>query len=386
MNQTIYLDYAASTPIDKRVSAAMVRCLNSEYSANPSASHRLGKIVSDLIERNRYYVSKLINADSSEIIWTSGATESNNLAIIGTVLANKHLGNHIITSMTEHDSVLQVCKYLESLGFSVTYLNPLQDGSIDLSELNNNITNKTILVSIMLVNNETGVVQDIQKISNIVKSKDIFLHVDATQAVGKIPIDVNRLAVDLMSFSAHKMYGPKGIGALYIREQSQITINPIFYGGLQERNLRPGTLVTHQIVGFGEACKIAINEVERDFEHAKKIRSHFFQSMQGYIRANFSFAQTLPYIFNVHFIKMNDVIKKQLDVSDTLMLSSKSSCSNHKENNYSHVLQAIGICENTMKNSYRISVGRHTTEEEIFAATSILKKMHREQCHVLASV
>jgi cysteine desulfurase len=378
MNQVIYLDYAASTPVDKRVCAAMLACLNSSQFANASSPNRLGKQVAELIEQNRTYVAELIHADHQEIIWTSGATESNNLAIIGTVLANRHLGNHVITSKIEHDSVIQAFKYLESLGVKVTYLNLLPDGSIDLEELSESISNKTILVSIMYVNNETGSIQDIPKISNIVKNKNVIFHVDATQAAGKIPIDVAMLSVDLMSLSAHKMYGPKGIGALYINESAQLTLQPSLHGGSQEKRLRPGTLATHQIVGFGEACKIAIHEMEHDLNHVTRLRADFFQDMDQYIQPNLPLGKTIPYIFNIYLSKMDDEIMKQMYQSPRLILSAKSACSNHDKNTHSHVLQALGLNMMQMSRSCRISIGKYTTREEMQKAVNILKKMHQE--------
>lgn len=373
-NSVIYLDYAASTPIDHCVATAMANYLQADNHANPSAPHYLGKLAKNIIEENRQHIANLIGADSSEIVWTSGATESNNLAIIGTALANQHVGNHIITLATEHESVLQSCQYLESKGFNLSFLALDIDGRIDLNTLKELSPQRTLLLSVSLINNEIGTIQDIKSIAEHCQTYGIIFHVDASQAAGKIPINVNEIPIDLMSLSAHKMYGPKGIGALYIRNQSHLNIHPILQGGKQENGMRAGTLATHQIIGFGEACKIAKNNMSADLQKAYQLRELFFAKIGDLAKANIPQQYASPYIFNIHFPQLTRETQKKLDQLTQVIFSAKSACSHHQKDKQSHVLTALGLAKEVIQNSYRFSIGRFTTPQQLANAIAILRE------------
>lgn len=373
LSKILYFDYAAATPVDGHVCQVMSAFLTSHHYANPSATHKMGQLVKQIVEDNRQLVAHLIGAESHEMIWTSGATESNNLALLGVAQAYRHLGNHIITVATEHESILKPCDYLKRQGFQVSCLKPNQDGRLDLDIFRAHITNQTILASVMLVNNETGVIQDIKSIAEIARQANILLHVDAAQAGGKLEMDVKMLGVNLMSLSGHKMYGPKGIGALYINHDSNIELYPVQHGGLQENGLRPGTLATHQIVGFGEACKVARQSLKSDYQHAVKLREMFLSLASDFALPNFPLDYTSPYIINIWFPTLSEKGRKLLNDSNELILSSRSACSNHSQKSVSHVLEALEFDHKVMQNSYRLSIGRFTKEDEIVRAVSILK-------------
>ncbi len=365
-SSNFYFDYLASTPLDPRVLARVVECLASqEHFGNASSqNHRYGWQAAELIEIARQQVADLINADSREIVWTSGATEANNLAIKGVAGFYQRKGKHIITMRTEHASVLHSCAHLEENGFTVTYLNPTVQGLLDLDELQAAIRPDTILTSIMWVNNETGVIQDIEQISQITRKNGVILHVDAVQAAGKIAIDVRKFAADLLSFSAHKVYGPKGIGALYVRRTPRIRLAPQIHGGGQESGLRSGTLPTHQIVGMGEAFAIAKAQLFQDQLHTAELGARLWQGLRNIvgIELNGHFSERVPHCLNVSFASVD---AEALILSLTgLALSTGSAC-HSAHTTASPVLKAMGLSAERARNALRISFGRFTTVDEI---------------------
>ncbi len=390
MNKTIYLDYAATTPVDQRVAAKMVDCMTNEGCfANPaSSSHHLGREARGKVEVARRQVASLINAKPQEIIWTSGATESNNLALKG--VAHYHTKicpstkqvierKHIVTCRTEHKAVLDTCKHLEKEGYSVTYLTPECDGQICMQQFNDALREDTVLVSIMHVNNEIGVVQDIEAIAEICSQRNIVFHVDAAQSAGKITIDVSKTPVDLMSFSGHKIYGPKGIGALYVRETQRVQVEPMIHGGGHESGLRSGTLATHQIVGMGEAFEIAQNELQTDSEHISNLRNKLWGSIQslGGVQLN-GFdeiyktdgkAQQVAGILNVSFEGIEG--ESLLYALSELAVSSGSACTSANAEP-SYVLRALGRDDQAAQSSIRFSIGRFTTETDIDRAIEVI--------------
>ncbi|MGB9098180.1 IscS subfamily cysteine desulfurase, partial [Erwinia sp.] len=328
MKVPIYLDYAATTPADPRVAEKMIKCLTLDGTfGNPaSRSHRFGWQAEEAVDIARNQVAELIGADPREIVFTSGATESDNLAIKGAAHSYHEKGRHIITSQTEHKAVLDTCIQLEREGFEVTYLAPQSNGVIDLDLLQSAMREDTILVSIMHVNNETGVVQDIAKISELCQTRGILFHVDATQSVGKLPVDVSQIPVDLMSFSAHKLYGPKGIGGLYVRRKPRIRLEAQIHGGGHERGMRSGTLPVHQIVGMGEAFRIAKEEMTEEMARLSTLRSKLWAGFSEIeeVNLNGDLAAGAPNILNVSF---NYVDGESLIMTlKDLALSSGSAC------------------------------------------------------------
>lgn len=372
----IFLDYAAGTPVDPKVAKKMMGylMLNDTF-ANPSSiSHRFGWRSAKAIEDARKELADLINCDSSEIIWTSGATESNNLAIKGLAISRQAQGNHIITSETEHKSVLNTCQFLEEQGFEVTYLTPESDGILDLEKIDQACRADTILISIMHVNNEIGVIQEIDKIGAIAKKHGIAFHVDAAQGLGKLAINLADLPIDLMSFSAHKIYGPKGVGALYIREKSNLDLSPQMHGGGQERGLRPGTLATHQIVGMGEACAIAKHEMKKDIAHITALSDRFLEGIKNKIaKLNTPVHQSYRGIINVSFNYTGDD-PLIIDIEDHMAVSSHSAC-NSSQAAVSYVLLSLGLKDSVMKNTLRISIGRFSTEKDIDSAIKSIQEV-----------
>ena len=365
----IYLDYMATTPLDPRVLQKMLPYLgsvNEGIFGNPSSKHYYGLQAKGGVEEARSQAATLINCDPKNIVWTSGATEANNLAIKGAGYFYKRQGKHIITSKTEHKSVLDTCKYLETQGFAVTYLNPEPDGLIAIDKLEQALRQDTILVSIMHVNNETGVIQDIEKISELTRTKGILLHVDAVQSAGKLPIDLQKLKVDLMSFSAHKVYGPKGVGALYLRSQPRLHLIPQIHGGSQENNLRAGTLPTHQIVGMGEAFRLAALEMIEENQRLLLLREKLWEGIKtlGKIYINGSTTHRIAHNLNISFDDIDSELL--LAALKDLAVSSVSACIKNTEPSY--VLKAMGVPEKLAANTIRISLGRFTTENEITAA------------------
>lgn len=304
LKRPLYLDYAATTPVDKRVIASMNTCLSLEDCfGNPASSHVYGVGARNQVEAARENVARLLNTTARTLIFTSGATESNNLALKGVANFYQNKGRHIVTCQSEHRAVLDPCQYLEAQGFTVTYLRPNALGLIDINEFEAALRVDTILVSIMQVNNETGVIQDISTLSAITRKHGILFHMDAAQSVGKIPIDLQKLPIDLLSCSAHKVYGPKGIGALYINDNPRVKLMPLLHGGSQERKLRAGTLPTHQIVGMGEAFRIAKTEMDTEIERLQSLRDLLWQGISHLpnIALNGHPTQCVPGIINLHF-------------------------------------------------------------------------------------
>jgi cysteine desulfurase len=365
----IYLDYAATTPVDPRVAEKMWQYLiaDGEF-ANAASLHGPGKKAHAAIEHAREQVAALLNADASEIIWTSGATESDNLAIKGAVHLYERRGKHIITAKTEHKAVLESCQQLEKEGYAVTYLMPEKNGVISIEQIKAALRDDTLLISIMNVNNETGVMQDIDAIATLTKEHGILFHVDATQAIGKIAIDVKKTPIDLLSLSAHKVYGPKGIGALYLRKKPRIRVEPFIHGGGHEQGMRSGTLATHQIVGLGEALAIAQEEMQSDYQRITKLREDFIQALRSIpnFHLNSELSVSVPHIINVRFDNMlADAILEKLPM---IAASTASACQG-KGTEGSYVLRAMGYSDAEVKASIRFSLGKFTTEEEIKHAT-----------------
>ena len=367
---SIYLDYAATTPVDPRVVQKMQACLGLEGAfANPASDHALGAVAKALVEEARAQVAKLLHTVPRSIIFTSGATESINLALKGVAHAYPDRGKHIMTAKTEHSAVLDSCAYLKSIGYEVTYLDPLPNGLIALEDFKAACRSDTVLISLMQVNNETGVVQDIAAMAAIARDRGIIFHVDAAQSVGKIPIDVQALKGDLLSFSGHKIYGPKGVGVLYVGDSPRIRLTPQMHGGGQERGFRAGTLATHQIVGLGEACRIARESMESDSKAIAALRDAFWQGIQVLpgVMANVSIANTVPHILNLRFegLDAQSLIKGL--AMDGLAFSQASAChATHLAPSY--VLRAMGLSDQQAAASLRFSFGRFTSRDDIAQA------------------
>lgn len=376
MKLPIYLDYAATTPADPRVASKMMQFLTLDGTfGNPaSRSHRFGWQAEEAVDVARNQVAELVNADPREIIFTSGATESDNLALKGAAHAQRARGQHIITSQTEHKAVLDSCKQLESEGFTVTYLTPPANGIITPDAVRAALRDDTVLVSLMHVNNEIGVIQDIAAIGELCRARDILFHVDATQSVGKLPIDLSELKVDLMSFSAHKLYGPKGIGALYVRRKPKVTIDAQMHGGGHERGMRSGTLPVHQIVGMGEAFHLAREAQESEMARLATLRARLWQGLSALdgVQLNGDLAQSAPNILNISFAGVDG--ESLIMALKDLALSSGSACTSASMEP-SYVLRAIGLDEALAHSSLRFSLGRFTTEEEIDYAIALVQKV-----------
>lgn len=369
----IYFDYSATTPVDPRVGKKMIPWLTECYGNPASRSHAFGWEAEDAVEQARANVAALVNADPREIIWTSGATESDNLAIKGAAHFYAGRGRHIITVKTEHKAVLDTCRELEREGFEVTYLDVRANGLIDIDVFKAALRPDTILVSVMSVNSEIGVIQDIEQIGEICRDKGIIFHVDAAQATGKIVIDLARQKVDLMSFCAHKTYGPKGIGALYVRRKPRIRIEAQMHGGGHERGFRSGTLATHQIVGMGEAFRIAREEMATDNERVRRLRDQLWAgiSEMDEVYLNGDFEQRVPQNLNVSF---NYVEGESLIMGiKELAVSSGSACTSASLEP-SYVLRALGRSDELAHSSIRFTLGRFTTEQHIDYAIDLLKK------------
>ena len=379
MRLPIYLDYMATTPIDPRVAAKMTECLTNDgiFGNAASRNHSYGHAADAAIQTARQQLADLIHADPHEIIWTSGATESINLALKGVANFYHRKGKHIITATTEHKAVLDCCDYLSSRGFTITYLQPQKNGLIDLNDLEQALRDDTILVSIMHVNNEIGVIQDIAKIGELVKSRGILFHVDAAQSLGKLPINLDQLPIDLMSFSAHKMYGPKGIGALYLRSKPKVRLEPLLHGGGHEQGLRSGTLPTHQIVGFGEACRIANMEMFAEEKRILQLREYLWHgiSQLEQVYLNGDHEQRVAGNLNVSFAGVNG--EALMFALRNLAVSSGSACTSATIEP-SHVLSALTIPDTLAQSSVRFSIGRFTTSAEIdFAIKEIQQAVIR---------
>ena len=368
----VYLDYAATTPVDKRVAEKMIPYLTETFGNPASNSHAFGWTAEEAVEKARADIAALINADSKEIVFTSGATESDNLAIKGAANFYKTKGKHLITVKTEHKAVLDTMRELERQGFEVTYLGVQENGLIDLEELKAAIRDDTILISVMWVNNEIGVVQDIPAIGEICRERKIIFHVDAAQACGKVPVDVEAAKIDLLSMSGHKVYGPKGIGALYVRRKPRVRLEAQMHGGGHERGFRSGTLPTHQIVGMGEAFRIAKEELEQDMAHYTKLRDIFLKGIEGIeeVYINGDLEHRAPNNLNVSF---NFVEGESLIMAvKELAVSSGSACTSASLEP-SYVLRALGRNDELAHSSLRITFGRMTTEEEVQFAAELIK-------------
>ena len=368
----VYLDYAATTPVDKRVAEKMIPYLTETFGNPASNSHAFGWTAEEAVEKARADIAALINADPKEIVFTSGATESDNLAIKGAANFYKTKGKHLITVKTEHKAVLDTMRELERQGFEVTYLGVQENGLIDLEELKAAIRDDTILISVMWVNNEIGVVQDIPDIGEICRERKIIFHVDAAQACGKVPVDVEAAKIDLLSMSGHKVYGPKGIGALYVRRKPRVRLEAQMHGGGHERGFRSGTLPTHQIVGMGEAFRIAKEELEQDMAHYRKLRDIFLKGIEGIeeVYINGDLEHRAPNNLNVSF---NFVEGESLIMAvKELAVSSGSACTSASLEP-SYVLRALGRNDELAHSSLRITFGRMTTEEEVQFAAELIK-------------
>ena len=367
MNKLVYLDYAATTPIDEQVAQKMMQYMTFDgVFGNPaSRSHGFGWQAEEAVETARQQIADLINADPREIVFTSGATESNNLAIKGVAQFYRGKGNHIITSKIEHKAVLDVCRELETEGFDITYLEPQQGtGLITVEQVQEAIREDTILVSLMMVNNELGTLTDVAAIGEITREKGIVLHVDAAQAAGKTPINLDTMKIDLMSFSGHKVYGPKGIGALYVRRKPRIRLKAQMHGGGHERGMRSGTLATHKIVGMGEAFAVAAERMQADEARIETLRQRLWDGLKDMdeIYLNGDIDHSIPNIVNISF---NFVEGESLMMSlKDFAVSSGSACTSATLEP-SYVLRAIGLSDELAHSSIRFSFGRYTTEQDI---------------------
>lgn len=368
----IYMDYSATTPVDPRVVDKMVPYLREQFGNPASRSHAYGWDAERAVEEAREQVAALVKADPREIIWTSGATESDNLAIKGAAHFYKSRGKHVVTVKTEHKAVLDTCRELEREGFEVTYLDVKSDGLVDLDVLKATLRPDTIVVSIMFVNNEIGVIQDIEAIGEICRERGIIFHVDAAQATGKVDIDLSRLKVDLMSFSAHKTYGPKGVGALYVRRKPRVRIEAQMHGGGHERGMRSGTLPTHQIVGMGEAFRIAREEMATENERVRMLRDRLLRGLSEIeeVYVNGDMERRIPHNLNLsfNFVEGESLIMAIKDVA----VSSGSACTSASLEP-SYVLRALGRNDELAHSSIRFTVGRFTTEQDVDYVVDLLK-------------
>lgn len=374
MKRAIYLDYSATTPVDPRVSDLMNQFLlpTGEFGNPASRSHSYGWTAEQAVEQARANIANLVNADPREIIWTSGATESDNLAVKGVARFYRKKGTHLVTSSIEHKAVLDSCRYLESEGFEVTYIDPDQNGIINPEDVRSAITDNTTLVSIMHANNEIGVLNDIEAIGEITREKGVFFHVDAVQSAGKVPIDLQTMKVDLMSFTAHKLYGPKGVGALYVRRKPRVRLEPLIHGGGHERGMRSGTLPTHQIVGMGEAFRIAGQEMALENARLLNLRQRFWDQLKDMeeVYLNGDEHQRIPGNLNVsfNFVEGESLIMALQDIA----VSSGSACTSASLEP-SYVLRALGLNDELAHSSLRITLGRFNTEQEVDTAAQQIR-------------
>ena len=373
MKLPIYLDYAATCPMDKRVAKKMMEymTLDGVFGNPASRSHKFGLQAEEAVDIARNQIADLIGADSREIVFTSGATESDNLAIKGVAHFYQTKGKHIITCKTEHEAVLDTCRQLEREGFEVTYLDPKSDGLVDLEELKATIRPDTILVSIMHVNNEIGVIQDIKAIGDICRERKVLFHTDATQSVGKLPINLAELNVDLLSMSSHKLYGPKGIGALYVRRKPRVRLEAIIHGGGHERGMRSGTLPVHQIVGMGEAYRIAKEEMADEMARLTALRDRLYNGLkvieETYVNGSMEHRIGSNLNISFNFVEGESLMMALRDIA----VSSGSACTSASLEP-SYVLRALGRNDELAHSSIRFTLGRWTTEEEIDYTISLM--------------
>ncbi len=372
MTMPIYMDYSSTTPVDPRVAEKMIPFITEDFDNPASRSHPYGWTAEKAVEIARKEVAKLVNADPREIVWTSGATESNNLAIKGAGNFYSTKGKHIVTLATEHKAVIDAVREMERLGFTTTFLQPEPDGLVNIEKFKAALRPNTVLASVMMVNNEIGVIQDITAIGNICREQNIIFHVDAAQATGKVEIDLEKLPVDLMSFSAHKTYGPKGIGALYVRRKPRIRIEAQIHGGGQERGMRSGTLATHQIVGMGEAFRIARAEMGEENARIKKMQHRLYEGLteidETYVNGDLE--KRVPHNLNISF---NYVEGESLVMAiKGIAVSSGSACTSASLEP-SYVLRSLGRSDEMAHSSIRFSIGRFTKEEDIDYTIQLLK-------------
>lgn len=376
MQKPIYLDYAATTPVDPRVTDIMSQCLTIDGNfGNPSSTtHIYGAMALEAIAQAQVYVADLIHATPEEIIWTSGATEANNLAIQGVANFYQQKKNHIITVKTEHKAVLDVCYALAEKGFKVDFLSVHKNGLIDFAELGSLMNSNTLLVSVMHVNNELGVIQDIEKIGQLTKQHQALFHVDAAQSAGRVNIDVEKMHIDLLSLSAHKMYGPKGVGALYVRKKPRVRLQPLMYGGAHQQGLRPGTLATHQIVGMGEAARIATLEMPQEMQRLRQLRDQLWEMIKDSpnIHLNTDFNHSAANFLNISFENIDGEVLLQ-KLSD-IAVSMGSACTSAQPTP-SHVLKAIGVSDELAQSTLRVTLGRFITKEEIAKTGQLIREV-----------
>lgn len=369
----IYLDYAATTPTDPRVAEKMFPYLAEHFGNPASRSHAFGWTADEAVQQARKEVAALLQCDAKEIVWTSGATESNNLAIKGAAHFYSGKGKHIVTIATEHKAVLDTVRELERQGFSATYLEPEPDGLVDIDKFKAAIRPDTVLASVMLVNNEIGVIQDVAAIGQACRDNGVVFHVDAAQAAGKVPIDLSQLPIDLMSLSAHKIYGPKGIGALYVRRKPRIRLEPQMHGGGHERGFRSGTLPVHQIVGMGEAFRLARLEMELENARIARLRDRLLEGLMSIeeVYVNGDLTQRIPHNLNIsfNFVEGESLIMAVSDIA----VSSGSACTSASLEP-SYVLRALGRSDELAHSSIRFSIGRFTTEQHVDYTVDLLKE------------
>jgi cysteine desulfurase len=373
MRKPIYLDYSATTPVDPRVAAKMIPYLTEQFGNPASRSHAFGWESEKAVEEARTEVARLVNCDPKELVWTSGATESINLALKGAAHFYKEKGKHLVTVRTEHKATLDTMRELEREGFEVTYLDVLPNGLLDLAKLEATLRKDTILVSVMYVNNEIGVIQDIPAIGEMCRGRGIILHVDGAQATGKLPVDLSALKVDLMSFSAHKTYGPKGVGALFVRRKPRVRIEAQMHGGGHERGMRSGTLPTHQIVGMGEAFRLAHLEMASDNERIRSLRDRLLEGLTEIeeVYVNGDLERRVPHNLNMsfNFVEGESLIMAIKEVA----VSSGSACTSASLEP-SYVLRALGRSDELAHSSIRFTVGRFTTEDEIDYTVDLVRR------------
>lgn len=372
--QQIYLDYGATTPCDPRVVDAMLPWLHERFGNPASGGHAWGRAAAQAVERARAQVAQLVNAEPSEIVWTSGATESDNLAVKGVAWARRARGRHLVTPKTEHAAVLDAMRALERAGWEITWLDVRPDGLLDLERFAAALRADTVLASVMLVNNEIGVVQDIAALGALCRARGITFHVDAAQASGKLAIDLAALPVDLMSLTAHKSYGPKGVGALYVRRKPRLQLEAQMHGGGQERGLRSGTLATHQCVGMGEAFRIAAEEMEAELARVRALQQRLLAGIGGIEQAfvNGSLERRVPHNVNASFGAVDG--ESLVGALEGVALSTGSACAS-ASGEPSHVLRALGRSDELAHASLRLTLGRWTTEQEIDA---VLRRLHEQ--------
>jgi cysteine desulfurase len=370
----IYLDYNATTPVDPRVLEEMIPYFSEKFGNASSSQHVYGWQAEEAVDTAREQIAELIEARPNEVFFTSGATEAINLAIMGICEAYREIGNHIITCVTEHIAVLDTCSQLQKCGFEITYLEVDKDGAIDLQDLQNALRKETILVSLMHANNEIGVIHPLKEVAELVRERNVLFMTDATQAIGKIPFDVNDLGIDVAAFSAHKLYGPKGVGALYIRNRPNVKVSPYLFGGGHERGIRPGTLNVPGIVGFGKAIELCNQEMHHDTQRLSKLRDTIEKELlmlEG-VRINGDTSMRLPHMTNVSFHHIDET--RLIPSLKRLAVSRGSACSS-TTTRPSHVLKSLGLSDLLALSSLRIGLGRFTKEEEVHTAIDIIKSI-----------